>query len=160
MKRNLRGWIKETPVWGLELTVAWVVISADYSSNTHVMPLAALLTFFFETERVNSVGRTKELSFGWITLDILPSGVRPSAWHELKILFWVAVGFLSLLFWDIIRRHWTWLDWFTSIANVFTSSKIFGITISLSLILHYLSKQTSNILHYNLLSQLTYLYSK
>jgi hypothetical protein len=78
-----------------------VVVSARYGSHAHVVSLAATIAVFFETERVNSVWTTEKLGFSWIALNVFPSGVGPSAWHELKILLWVPASFLILLFIEI-----------------------------------------------------------
>jgi hypothetical protein len=140
-KWNLLSWVKEATIWSLELTVTWIVVSADNCSKTHIVSLAPVLHIFFETERVNSVWAGKELGFGWITLDILPSGMRPSAWHELKIFFWVGpTGFLILLFYETIWVHCTWLKRFISVALVLASTEVFG-PWHLPLILHFLSNK-------------------
>ena len=140
-KWNLLSWVEETTIWSLELTVTWIVVSADNCSKTHIVSLAPVLHIFFETERVNSVWAGKELGFGWITLDIFPSGMGPSAWYELKIFFWVGpTGFLILLFYETIWVHCTWLKRFISVALVLASTEVFG-PWHLPLILHFLSNK-------------------
>jgi predicted acyltransferase len=76
-----------------------MVVSPDHCSDAHVQ--ASVSLGIFETERVNSVWAAEELGFAWITLNVLPSCVGPSAGNELKILFWVLVYFLILLFYEI-----------------------------------------------------------
>lgn len=150
-KWNLLSGVEEAAIWSLELTVTRIVVSADNCSKTHIVSLATILSILFETKRVNSVWTGKELGFCWIALDVFPSGMGPSAWHELKILFWVPVSFLILLFYEILWVQRTWLKWFTSVASVLASAEVSRIH-HLPLILHSLSKQTSKKLHYNLLT--------
>lgn len=137
---NLLSWVEESTVWSLELTITWIVVSADNCSKTHIVSLAPVLHIFLETKRVNSVWAGKELGFGWIALNIFPSGMGPSAWHELKILFWVPASFLILLFYEITWVHCTWLERFISVASVLASTEISG-PCHLPLILHFLSNK-------------------
>ena len=137
---NLLSWVEEAAIWSLELTVTWIVVSADNCSKTHIVSLAPALHIFFETKRVNSVWAGKELGFWGIALNILPSGMGPSAWYELKILFWVPTSFLILLFYEITWVHCTWLEGSISITSVLASTEISG-PCHLPLILHFLSNK-------------------
>ena len=81
--RYLLSRIEESTVWGLEFRVSRDEFSS--STNRHVK---SLFTFsIFKTERVDSVWAAEELSFCRITLNIFPSGVRPSAWDKLQVFF-------------------------------------------------------------------------
>lgn len=134
---NLLSWVEEAAIWSLELTVAWVIVSTDNCSETHIKSSTTSLHVFFETKRVNSVWTGKELSFGWIALDVFPSGMGPSAWHKLKILLRVPINFLILLFYEIFWVHRTWLERFASVAPILTPAEISRFC-HLPLILHFL----------------------
>jgi hypothetical protein len=102
-----------------------------------LISFAALLISLFETERVNSVWTAEKVSFRGIALDVFPSGMGPSAWHELKILLWVTICFLILLFYEILGVQRACLYRSVSVTDVFASAEISRVT-SLSLILHCL----------------------
>lgn len=47
--------------------------------------LSVLLSISAEAEGVYSVGGSEELGISWVSLHVLPSGVGPSARHQLKV---------------------------------------------------------------------------
>ena len=79
----LRIGVEESAVWGLELS-----LSKDHAvSTSHAggeLPVLGLRRG--EPEWVDSVRAREEMRIAWILLNILPSGVGPSARHELQVL--------------------------------------------------------------------------
>jgi len=56
------------------------------SSQARRQLLSVLCLRRGEAKGINSVGTGEECSVGWVLLDVLPSGVGPSAWDELEVL--------------------------------------------------------------------------
>ena len=89
---NLLCLFEEPSIGCLKFRLHGVEISSTYTSIESLLFLSIL-----EAKRVNSVGAAEELSLGWIALNVFPSGVGPSAWHELQVLFRIPLNSCLLL---------------------------------------------------------------
>ena len=95
-RQNDSGWnsylrgIEEAAIGGLEFTITNE--GSRFSSKALVQ--FPVLLVGAETEGVDPVGAGEELSLSGICLYVLPTGMRPSAWHELEVFFRLS----SLLF--------------------------------------------------------------
>lgn len=115
--------VEESAVWGLEFTLAYV------DSTVHATWQCSVLLWGAEPERINSIGVLEELSTCWIFLDVFPTGVRPSAWYQLKVLLWhSSSGFVKTVVSITTRSHWP--------ASGLIATTIVQYVISSSFLLH------------------------
>ena len=98
----LRCWIEEPAIGGLEFTLA---NEGSGLSSLNALVQFPVLLVGAETEGVHPVWAREELSLSGICLHVLPTGMRPSAWDELEVLF--RHSSLLLFAWVIVatRTH-------------------------------------------------------
>ena len=133
----LRCWIKKSAIGSLELSYT----HTGPSSSLNALIQSPVLLVRTETEWIDPVRTGEEYSLSGIGLHVLPSRVRPSARHELKVFLWYSRLFLGL----IVVAAWT--HWSTSglvsaaivkdvITTVFLFSSVFHCCLSIYENLH------------------------
>ena len=99
----LFGWIEESAIGGLEFRFSdiRVAVSTLREGSVHLTST--------ESKGINSIWVLEEMGIAWILLHVFPSGMRPSAWYQLEILFWNSN--LSFLCKAVVcfatRAHWS-----------------------------------------------------
>lgn len=63
-----------------------IFLVEGFGLGGHELGLHGGLVLGVEADRVNTVGASEEFSGGWLNLDVLPSGLLPSAGDELHLL--------------------------------------------------------------------------